>query len=150
MRFDWVEPIAGLFHLQMNVLKMLLHVFEGEAAGESFGVRRFATMLRRQGVTKDVKDFHACDDFFRTLAEGYVVAMYMHTIGFPAGQFNQLDRHFKDSDWPECACRTVANLAYFQVEGIRGDAAKRVLQEVGKEMQKEKWHVQNPQEKTWF
>ena len=24
MRFDWVEPVAGLFHLQMDVLKMLL------------------------------------------------------------------------------------------------------------------------------
>ena len=56
MRFHWVEPVAGLFHLQMNVLKMLLHVFEGEPAGESFGVQRFATMLRRQGITKGVKD----------------------------------------------------------------------------------------------
>ena len=98
MRFDWVEPVAGLFHLQMNMLKMLLHVFEGEPAGESFGVRRFATMLRRHGVTKDVKDFHACDDFFRTLAEGYIVAIYMHTTGTPAGQFNQLDGHFAHSN----------------------------------------------------
>ena len=76
MRFDWVEPVAGLFHLQMNVLKILLHVFESE-------VRRFAVMLRRQSVTKEIKDFHTCDDFFRTLAQGYVIAMYMHTARIP-------------------------------------------------------------------
>ena len=84
-------------------------------------------MLRRQGVTKEVKDFHACDDFFRTLAEGYVIAMYMHTAGIPAGEFNQLDGHFAHSDWLECARRTVSDVDYFQVEAIRGDAAERVL-----------------------
>ena len=63
VKFDWVELITGLFHLQMNVLKMLLHVLGGEPAGEGIGVRRFATMLRRQGVvTMDMKDFHACND----------------------------------------------------------------------------------------
>ena len=120
MKFDRVEPVAGRFHLQMDALKILLHVFEGETACESFGVRIFAAMLRRQGVTRGAKDFHACDDFFRTIAEVYVVAMYMHTtgIGIPAGQFNQLDGRFADSDWPKCARRTVADLDYFQLEAI--------------------------------
>lgn len=27
--FQWVEPVAGLLHLQMKGLKMLLHTFEG-------------------------------------------------------------------------------------------------------------------------
>ena len=51
MRFGWVEPVEGLFHLQMNVLKMLMHDFDGGPAGQSFGVRRFTSMLRRQGVS---------------------------------------------------------------------------------------------------
>lgn len=70
------------------------------------------------------------------MTEGYVAAMYIHTIGIPADQFNRLDGHFADSDSPECTRRTVAGLGYFQVEAIRGSAAQRVLQEAENEIER--------------
>lgn len=29
LHFGWIEPIAGLFHMQMNIQKLLMHALEG-------------------------------------------------------------------------------------------------------------------------
>ena len=136
MRFGWVEPVAGLFHLQMNVLKMLMHAFEGEPAGESFRVTRFTRMLRRQGISKDIKDFHACDEFFRNLGDGYIIAFYMHCAGIPAGSFDKLQDHLAVADWPKTIRKAVekSDLGLFQVDMLRGKATDAVLVEVKERM----------------
>lgn len=136
MRFGWVEPVAGLFHLQMNVLKMLMHAFEGELAGESFGVRRFAGMLRRQGISKEIKDFHACDEFFRNLGDGYIIAFYMHYSEIPAGDFDKLQDHLAAADWSKSvrAAMDKVGLGLHQVNGLRREAAEEVLAEVKERM----------------
>jgi len=79
LRFVWIEPIAGLFHLQMNVLKLLMHALEGSLTEPGL-LKRFETFLCRKGVNRDVKDLHACDDFFRIVLDCYVIAYYMHNI----------------------------------------------------------------------
>ena len=128
MRFGWVEPVAGLFHLQMNVLKMLMHAFEGGPAGQSFGVRRFTSMLRQQGVSKDVKDFHACDEFFRNLGDGYIIALYMHFAEIPSGSYSELQDNLATEDWPRTIREAVGNagLGLLQVIKLRGEAADAV------------------------
>jgi len=97
LHFGWIEPIAGLFHLQMNVLKLLKHSLESSPTEPGL-LKRFETILRRKGVNRDVKDFHACDDLFWIVLDGYVIAYYMHkTVGEST---TQLNKHFEGSDWP--------------------------------------------------
>ena len=50
----WIEPIAGLFYLQMNILKLFIFTFWGESNDKCFFLR-FNITLRRK-VHKDVKD----------------------------------------------------------------------------------------------
>lgn len=79
--FAWIEPIAGVFYLQMTLLKMLLITFWGESS-DVYLLQRFSTTLPgRNSVTKDAKDFHSCDDFFRTIIYSTIIALFMHESG---------------------------------------------------------------------
>ena len=98
-------------------------------------MRGFAVILCRQGVTKDVKDPYASDDYFRTLGEGYLAAMYIHSVGILTAQFDRLDGYFAHSDGPGFVRRTVTDLGYIEVAEIHGQAADNVSQEVGNEME---------------
>jgi hypothetical protein len=57
-RFTWIEPIAGLFHLQMNVLKMLMYIFEGDVDRmHPPSLHLFRILLfREDSVDKEVKE----------------------------------------------------------------------------------------------
>ncbi|KAA8913110.1 hypothetical protein FN846DRAFT_886795 [Sphaerosporella brunnea] len=141
MRFGWVEPIAGLFHLQMNVLKLIFGVFEGEAADPG-SLKRFSTILRRKGVSKDIKDFHACDDFFRMVLEAYILAYYQHYAGLAYA--NQLNAHLETSDWPaQIALAVRAGIDPFMVSRVRSVARESIDAAVGVRMEEEraKWEV---------
>lgn len=78
--FGFIEPIAGLFHLQMNVLKMLMDTFEG-ACGEPGSLSTFLAILRRKGISKEIKDFHACDEFFNQVLDAHILARLMLETG---------------------------------------------------------------------
>ncbi len=80
-RFSWVEPIAGLFHLQMNLLRLFFITFWGKS-NDHYSLQRFHNVLVRKGISKKVKDFHACDNFFRTIVQAYIIALCMHHQSF--------------------------------------------------------------------
>lgn len=63
--FFWIELIAGIFHLQMNILKLLLTTFWDQSEDEFF-LQRLAMALRKLVVSpkNTYKKFHACNDFF--------------------------------------------------------------------------------------
>ena len=77
-RFQYIEPITGLFHLQMNVLKLFLGASWGHS-DDRVSLARFKIGLGRNNVSRDAKDFHACDDFYRTVVKGFVISLCMHS-----------------------------------------------------------------------
>jgi hypothetical protein len=116
MRFGWVEPIAGLFRLQMNVLKLLFGVFEGDAVDPG-SVKRFSTILRRKSVSKEIKNFHACDDFFRMVLKAYTLVYYQHYAG--AADSKQLNLHLETKDWPaQIALAVQSAIDPFQISRV--------------------------------
>lgn len=95
--FSYFEPVAGLFHLQMNTLKMLMHVFEGSRTDPG-SLLRFASLLRRKSVGKEVKDFHGCNEFFNHVFDGHLLALVMKEVS--AGSLADLKTWLKNHDWP--------------------------------------------------
>ena len=75
--FEFIEPIAGFLHLQMNVLKLFFSAIWGKVSNRiSFAC--FQTVLKRKGAAKNAKDFHASDDFFCTVVMAFAMAVCMH------------------------------------------------------------------------
>jgi hypothetical protein len=141
MRFGWVEPITGLFHLQMNVLKLLFGVFEGDAVDQG-SLKRFSTILRRKDVSKEIKDFHGCDDFFRMVVEAYIIAYYQHHAGVSATQ--ELKVHLERKDWPaQIALAVRSGIDPFRVSRVRTQARVSIDSAVQARMEEEhtKWEV---------
>jgi len=122
LRFGWVEPIGGLFPLQMNGLILLMHALEGSPT-EPDSLKRFETILRRKGVNKDLQVLHACDNSFRIVVNIYVIAYYMHQA---VGEWRtQLKKHFDGSDWPKSIQKATEYLkGPFQVLNMRAASAE--------------------------
>lgn len=96
-KFDWLEPTAGLFHLQMNLLTMLLDKLWGKC-GNVASLSRYQGVLKRPNVSKDMKNFHACDTFFRHVVDAHIVALLMETIGHKG--IDEFKAWVAQSDWP--------------------------------------------------
>lgn len=95
--FSYFEPVAGLFHLQMNALKMLMHAFEGSRTDPG-SLSRFAALLRRKSAGKDVKDFHGCNEFFNHVFDGHLLAMVMKEI--KVSSIGDLKKWLQGNNWP--------------------------------------------------
>lgn len=124
-RFHWLEPVAGLFHLQINVLFLLFGKFWG-VAGSIVGLDHYNGKLKRKYIAKaaQTKYFHHSDDFFRTVIEALVVSLCMHTAG------RQTIHAFQDwvgkSDWPTLISTVESqHLGIFKVHSIRAKASIR-------------------------
>ena len=81
-KYFWLEPVAGLFHLQMNFLSLLFEKF-WEIAGDLVSFNWYYGILKRKNLTKkaDNKNFHDSDDFFCTIIEAMVLILCIHTAG---------------------------------------------------------------------
>ncbi len=60
----------------MNVLKLFLGTTWGKK-GNQISFARFQQALLRKKATRDLKDFHTSDNFFRTIVIGFALALYM-------------------------------------------------------------------------
>lgn len=96
--FSCFEPIAGLFHLQMNAMKMLMHAFEGSQTDPGSLVR-FTALLRRKSVGKDVKDFHGCNEFFNHVFDRHILAVMMKETRTPT--LAALQTWIRTNNWPK-------------------------------------------------
>lgn len=65
-KFSWLEPIAELFHLQMNLLRLFHMTFWGKSK-DQYSLQRFHVVLVQKRVNMEVKNFHACDNFFEAI-----------------------------------------------------------------------------------
>lgn len=97
-KFSWVEPIASLFHLQINALRLFHITFWGRPS-DKYSLQRFHAVLSRKGVTQKVKDFHACDEFFRTVIHAHVIALCMHHLGLI--KIDDFQTWLSRNNWPE-------------------------------------------------
>lgn len=98
-RFDWLEPVAGLFHLQINVLSVFFDKFWGNASS-IVDLDHYNGILKRKYISKTAKTkyFHHSDEFLRFVIEALIVTLYMHHTKC------QTINAFKDwlgkSNWP--------------------------------------------------
>jgi hypothetical protein len=100
--FDYVEPSAGLFHLQMSVLGMLLNAHFGDEK-EVSSVSQYMKLLGRNSnifagkSTKKIKNFRACHELFNDILDGYLVAAVAEHYG--AKSCADLHQHLEEKDW---------------------------------------------------
>ncbi len=118
-KYSWLEPMAGLFHLEMNFLSMLFGKFWG-VAGDMVSLNRYHDILKQKYVSKtaDNNNFHHFDDFFRTVIEAMVVTLCIHTTG--CSTIDELQIWIGRSDWPTLIANVEKNyLDIFKVQSIR-------------------------------
>lgn len=117
-RFYWLEPVAGLFHLWMNLLSMLFGKFWG-VAGDIVSLNRYSGILKRKHISKkpDNNDFQQTDDFFRVVINAMVIALYMHVAG--CSTISQMQTWIDRSDWPALISKVKHDhLGVFKVQYI--------------------------------
>ena len=93
----WIEPIAELFHLQMNILKLFTFTFWGQSNDEC-SFPRFSIALKRK-IHKDFKDFYSNNDFFHIILYFHIIAFCMHKSG--RAKFDLFQCWVSTQDWPE-------------------------------------------------
>ena len=133
-RFNWIEPIAGFFHLQMNVLTILHTSFWG-APGDLYSLQRFNAVLKhRQGVGLDIKKyFHANDEFFRMIIHAHVIALCMHRCRVK--KFEDFDTFLACNNWPALLKEVEKEyLAPSKVAGLRQGGGEDSAAEVAKRL----------------
>lgn len=79
-KFDWLDPTAGLFHLQMNLLTIMFDKLWGKS-GNIASLSQFSRVLKRLKVSRDIKNFHAYNTFFKHLVDVHVIALLMEKSG---------------------------------------------------------------------
>ncbi len=78
-RFHYLEPMVGLFHLQMNLLSMLFGKFWG-VAGNMVSLNCYSGILKKKYIYKkpDNNNFHHTDEFFRVVIEAMVMMLCIY------------------------------------------------------------------------
>lgn len=127
-RFEFIKLIAGFLHLQMNVLKLFLDATWGNP-GDRISLARFQIALKQKSVTKTPKDFHACDDFFRTVVITFVVTLCMH--GASCDRLPAFQTWLSKNNWRELIL-AMSNLYIdpFKPGSLRAEARSEVKEEV--------------------
>lgn len=98
---DWVAPVPGLFHLQMKLVRVLLDIYWADA--DTFGSLCFCrSVLRRENVNVDGKDYHGARRFLLDVRDAYTTHLFgLELKNKPAGfnlshdiiyRGNQLDK----------------------------------------------------------
>ena len=98
-KFYWLEPIAELFHLQMDFVSMLLDQFWG-LAGDIISLNRYTGILKWKYITKvaDNDYFHYSDDFLQTVMKALIITLCMHLAG--CSTIDSFHTWVKRLDWP--------------------------------------------------
>ncbi len=97
-RLQFIKPIAGLFYLQMNVLKLFLDATWGKK-GDGISLAYFQQALSRKRATRDSKDFHAFDDFFRIVVTRFALALCMQETS--CSEILEFKTWLSKNNWPK-------------------------------------------------
>lgn len=96
-KFFRLEPIAGLFYLQMNLLRLFYTTFWGKSKNH-YLIQQFLNVLARKKVSMKIKDFYTCNDFFRTIVQAHIIALCIHYQGLT--KINDLQTLLSGVNWP--------------------------------------------------
>lgn len=96
--FKWFEPMVGFFYLQMTVLKTIFQILWGKSRDAS-SLSQCHDTLRRPKVSKDIKNFYACDDFFKTVIDANVVTIFITSAR--CNDISIFQRWLGNSNWLE-------------------------------------------------
>lgn len=79
-KYSWLKLIAGLFHLQMNLLRLFHITFQGKFQ-DQYSLQRFHSVLAQKKVNVKMKYFHACNDFFKMIVQAHIIAFCIYHQG---------------------------------------------------------------------
>lgn len=82
----------------MNVLKLFLDATWGQK-GDKISLARLREGLGRLNASRDAKDFHASDDFFRTVVKSFILSLCMHGAG--CDTIDSFKTWLLTNDWPK-------------------------------------------------
>lgn len=99
-KYDWIRPIAGLFHLRMAVTRMILSAHEDKEDGRDIlSMKRFSRMLGRTKIWGKAAstNFHQCDELIRQVTEALVLSLVMTELNvYTLGDMRE---KLKSTDW---------------------------------------------------
>ena len=144
--FHLIEHIAGLFHLQINMLSLFFVKFWG-MAGNTIGLERFSGILKRKHINQAAltKNFHHSDNFFWTVIEALTVTLYMYVADCQT--INTFQGLLGSSNWPILIAKVEAEyLEIFKVQSIRRKRSKRTKNAVAVALAEKKaeWAITIP------
>ena len=76
-KFSWLELIAELFYLQMNLLRLFHMIFWGKSR-DQYLLQWFHIVLAQKRVSMKIKNFHIYNDFFKTIIQAHIIGFCMH------------------------------------------------------------------------
>lgn len=81
-RFHWLELVAELFHLQMNLISILFGKFWG-VAKDIVSLNWYSGILKRKHIARQTNNnnFQQTDDFFHVVIKVIIIALCMHVAG---------------------------------------------------------------------
>ena len=123
----------------MNLLTMLFDQFWGKP-GNVASLRYYQGVLKRPNVSKDMKNFHACDTFFRHVVDAHIVALLMETTGHK--DIDKFKAWVARSDWPhliEKVQELYLRPSYIQFLWAKGKREHKLAIDIALMGRKEEW-----------
>ena len=114
---DYIEAVAGLFHLQMQVLTMIFRAHFGEEH-DLGSLRRWITEICRDSTfwikdKKKIKDFRACQAFFDHILDGHILAVIAES--YNATSCKDLCVALEASNWRNAINKITSNIVEFDL-----------------------------------
>lgn len=81
-RFDWLEPTTRLFHLEINPFIIMFPKFCAKPKNIASPCQ-YARILKQSKISKDMKNFHVCDIFFKHGIEWSKKYWYVLNLNYP-------------------------------------------------------------------
>ncbi|KAF9080959.1 hypothetical protein BGX29_004873, partial [Mortierella sp. GBA35] len=79
-RMEWALPALQLFHLQMNLCKLILKTHLGES-DKPGSLSFFISRLKRKRVSEESSSFHAVNELLRNVFDGMVLRIWREELG---------------------------------------------------------------------
>lgn len=126
---EYVEPVIGLFHLQMCMLGTIFKAHWGNDGREPVSILRFVKLLRKPAInTPKPKDFRAYDQFFQQILEAHVISLAAETLNadtvelfnhrLRAANWRLVIEDMVDAIFPVCGGLSVVKRRRFCERGI--------------------------------
>lgn len=75
-KFQFIEPITKLFHLQINVLILFISIIQGKKDNQ-VSFTYFQEIILQKTVTQNAKDLYISNNFFQIIVTRFVLALCM-------------------------------------------------------------------------